>query len=106
MTQPLFRLGAPEGFELQTREIMNAMIEREWSSTRTMLAQIFVTEYHSSQPADRLTAMAAVRFGFGRTEELGELIQKELTRLCREKVLRSRISYGCGGRQRLYEVNY
>lgn len=90
--------------EIKTREIMNQMLRKKHTPLRLMLATTFVIEYAHSMPVQRIANLLMVRFQFGvaNYDENLKMIQLELQRLVKAKVLRRRRVQGVT----VFEVNY
>ncbi len=85
--------------EITTRTLFNDALDREWTPYRASVAVIFVRESAYSLPVaalvDRVNMLGAYTI-------TADTLQKVLTGLVYEKVLRSRMISGV----RHYEVNY
>lgn len=98
-------------YEITTRKLFNAALEGDkWSSLRVMIACVFVANASSALSFDGIVArmVANNHLAKDQSPEALKAIKNELSRLVREKVLRSRRA-GAGSAHpstTLWEVNY
>jgi hypothetical protein len=83
--------------EAKTYELFAPFTQGEtFDPSKAIVGKVFQAMYHSSLPADRVTQIGVALSG------IGVDLQEALTKLVRDKVLRSRVISGV----RHYEVNY
>ncbi|HEY1878450.1 MAG TPA: hypothetical protein VGG68_00810 [Caulobacteraceae bacterium] len=86
--------------EARTHELIETWrAAHEWNHEFQVVAPVFKAMWQAALPVDRIEAIAKAIHGL--SIEDGQL-KPILTKLCRDKVLRSRVHFG----KRLYEVNF
>ena len=83
--------------ERKTRELFESVSN---IPINIMIKSVFVSQYHAALPINRIDAIACA-IHHSTDLRIADL-QKALTKLVRDKVLRSRMDHG----RRFYEVNY
>jgi hypothetical protein len=95
--------------EIKTRKLFNAALEGDkWASVRVMVAHVFVQNSHSALSFDGIFNRIVASNYLVESEGGREFVKKELSKLVREKVLRSRRAGAAASRpsEKLWEVNF
>jgi hypothetical protein len=88
--------------EAQTYLLIEAARVKEFNQTRQVILNVFKMCWSLSLTVEKIIAIGAATYCVTINEEE---CRKELTKLAREKVLRSGL-HGNSGKTRFYEVNY